>query len=131
MRRGMRALFASSRLRANQNYRGVSSTNAPLSPSRKTQSEAFGPSSTSRVRLPNPICNLRPLGGCISPAQLVAVDEHDAAHHPKIVHARLTVALETERPKPFRLIIRQSVQVGHSNLLPEPESDRAPHINGA
>ena len=38
-----------------QSYRGVSSTKAPLSPSRSTQSEPFGPSSTSRVRLPNPM----------------------------------------------------------------------------
>jgi hypothetical protein len=63
------------------------------------------------------IHNLRPLSGCISPAQPVAVDGHDTAQHPTIVHARLPVALAKEWLKPFHLIVRQPVQVALSSLL--------------
>jgi hypothetical protein len=31
--------------------------------------------------------------GCISPAQPIAIDEHDITQHPMIIHVRLTVGL--------------------------------------
>lgn len=75
---------------------------------------------------------MRTIGaGRISPAQPIGVDEDDAAHHPPVIHTRLAVALEKERPQSLHLIVRQQKQVAHPGHLATPESDRDAHENGA
>lgn len=67
--------------------------------------------------------------GCTSPAQPVAVNEHDPARHLAIIITRFAVALGRERPQPLNLLVSQPNQGIPPSLLTGPGSHQASRIS--